>query len=429
MKRKAIDDLIKWKENNNVPVLLTGAKGVGKTYLAYDFAKAFFEHIYYINFEREPLMKQLFTFNDSDRISELLGDHFNIECKEISGPSILILDEISFCEAALELLSRSDFKKNFDYIIAISSNPIPNDFNNNIHILSIFPLEFDEFLRAMGNEWYIELIQTHYKTNTKIPDIVHKELLELHQLYLQIGGMPGAVSEYLNFNSIVNVAEQHNLLMGAYHDYILKLNSDSDAIKMNQVFDSLVHQLMKDNKKFQYKLIRKGTTHSMYKEAITKLTKINYAIKCSRISNEELREPYKTFTSVRWLEQDTDINFKLYMQDIGLLNTKIAEEFPVLFNRGQRKAIIENYVAESLQAKKYPFAFWESESMAKIDFIIYKDKKLIPIEVFESDNTRSKSISVLKQKCDFDYAIKISTRNFEFSNQIKYVPFYAVFCM
>jgi predicted AAA+ superfamily ATPase len=90
---------------------------------------------------------------------------------------------------------------------------------------------------------------------------------------------------------------------------------------------------------------------------------------------------------------------------------------------------LENYVAQSLKAKNYLFAFWESESMAKIDFIFLRSQDIIPVEIFEGDNTRSKSISVLKQKCSFPYAVKISSRNFEFSNQIKYVPYYAVFCL
>jgi predicted AAA+ superfamily ATPase len=263
----------------------------------------------------------------------------------------------------------------------------------------------------------------------KIPDIVHKELLALHELYLQIGGMPGLINEYLNLSTVVNVSEQHSFLISSYHDYILKNNPDSDALKMNQVFDSLILQLIKENKKFQYKLIRKGTTHFMYKDAIQKLTENNYVIKCNRISNEQLNNPIETFSSEEWSSIDTNTNFKLYLPDIGMLYTKMVEEYGTSFETNHKKALLENYIAQSLQAKNYPFAFWESDSMAKIDFIILKDREVIPIEVHESDNTRSKSISILKQKCDFPYAIKVSSKNFEFTNQTKYVPYYAVFCL
>lgn len=430
MKRKAIDDLIKWKAlKNKIPIILTGAKGVGKTYLAYDFSKAFFEHIYYMNLEREPLLRNLFVPADPVKTNEQLAEHFHLKQDEINHSEILIVDEISCCTTALQLLDTIHIYKSFDYIIAISSKPIPYEYQKNKLILPIYPLEFDEFLRAIGSDWYIELIQTHFNSNTKIPEIVHKELLELHQLYLQIGGMPGAINEYQNLNSVLNIAEQHNLLIGSYHDYIKLLHADSEALKMNQVYDSIMLQLIKENRKFQYKLVRKGTTHTMYKEAINKLTELNYAIKCNRISNVQLLTPMEELDQTDASGEDTDPYFKLYLQDTGILYTKITEEFGDIFYHNQKIAVLENFVAQALQAKNYLFGFWESDSMAKIDFILYKDKDIIPIEIFENINTRSKSISVLKQKCEFNYAIKISTRNFEFSNQIKYVPYYAVFCI
>jgi predicted AAA+ superfamily ATPase len=431
LKRKLIDELIEWKTlNTGKPILLTGAKGVGKTYLAYDFAKAFFEQIFYLNFEREPIASRLFLSSDPEKAKEQLIEYYKLDLELPSDNRILILDEISYCEEVMQVLKSIQLPGIFNYIIAISSYPIPEEYKEFIPQLPIYPLEFDEFLRATSNEWYIETVINHFNLNKEIPDIVHKELLALHQLYLQIGGMPSLVNEYLNLSSTVNVAERHNFLIGSYHDYILKDNPDSDALKMNQVFDSLVLQLQKDNKKFQYKLIRKGTTHAMYKDAIRKLTEINYVIKCNRINNEQLLNPTTTFKSENWVkDEEANTNFKLYLPDIGMLYTKIAEEQGNSFDHNHKKALLENYVAQSLQAKNYPFAFWESDSMAKIDFLFVKDKELIPIEIHDSDNTRSKSLSVLKQKCDFPYAIKISSRNFDFSNQIKYVPYYAVFCL
>jgi predicted AAA+ superfamily ATPase len=430
LKRKVIDELIKWKTlNSGKPILLTGAKGVGKTYLAYDFAKAFFEHIYYINFEREPGASSLFISLDPNKIEEQLRAYYELDVDVSSDNRILILDEINCSTEVMQVLKSIQLPHIFNYIIAISSSPLPKEFQDDILRLPIYPLEFDEFLRATSNEWYIESILHHFNANKKIPDIVHKELLALHQLYLQIGGMPGIVNEYLNMSSVVNVAERHSFLIGSYHDYILKDNPDSDSLKMNQVFDSLVLQLLKENKKFQYKLIRKGTTHTMYKDAIRKLSDINYIIKCNRISNEQLLDPEGTFASLDWNKDESNTNFKLFFSDTGMLFTKIAEEYGIPKHSSPQKALLENYVAQSLQAKNYPCAFWESDSMAKIDFIIYKDKELIPIEIHESENTRSKSISVLKQKCEFSYAIKVSSKNFDFSNQIKYVPYYAVFCL
>lgn len=430
MKRKIIEELIKWKEaNSGKPILLTGVKGVGKTYLAYDFAKAFFGRIFYVNFEREPYNAGLFQPFEASSADEKLIEYFHLDMDAPEESRILILDEISGCTEATKLLKLLASSSLFRYVISISSYPLPIDKDCNIEVLPVYPLEFDEFLLATGNDWYIESILTHFNTDTKIPEIVHKELLALHQLYLQIGGMPGSINEYLNLSSVVNVSEQHSFLIGSYHDTIIRDNPDSDALKMNQVFDSLVLQLIKENKKFQYKLIRKGTTHSMYKDAIQKLCDNNYINKCNRISNEQLSDPSQTFRSEEWQSVEANTNFKLYLPDTGLLFTKMVEEQGFSMDQNHRKALLENYVAQSLKAKNYPFAFWESDSMAKIDFVFLKSQDLIPIEIFESDNTRSKSISVFKQKSAFPYAVKISSRNFEFSNQIKYVPYYAVFCL
>jgi predicted AAA+ superfamily ATPase len=107
----------------------------------------------------------------------------------------------------------------------------------------------------------------------------------------------------------------------------------------------------------------------------------------------------------------------------------LGEEKGILFDQQVEKSLIENFVAQSLHNKGYQLSFWESDSMAKIEFVIYKDNAFIPIEIHSDDNTRSKSISIIKQRYDFPYAVKISSKNFEFTDQIKYVPFYAVFCL
>ncbi|HKL80860.1 MAG TPA: AAA family ATPase [Mobilitalea sp.] len=428
MKRKQIEELITWKNTKKrKPVLLSGAKGVGKTYLAYDFAKAFFKDILYVNFEREPACLALFEPDDASVVAKNLLMHFNCVDNEDVESRILILDEITFCPKAFRHLIALQKSGVFPKIIVISSSPIPIDYLFVFNKLEITPLQFDEFLVATSNEWYIEAITNHFQTNKPIPNIVHIELLALHEQYMQIGGMPGIVNEYLNFHSTINVPEQHNLQLGAYHDNINKSYPESDALKMNQVLDCLHLQLMKDNRKFQYKLIRKGTTYAMYKDAIQYLKDNDFILPCFKRSTEQLVEggcnSYKSST----LEENT--YFKLYLTDVGFLHSRIAEAACNHSDPKIRKSLLENYVAQSFYAKGYPLMFWESDSMAKIDFILPKDNELIPVEIHNTDNTRSKSISILKQKYEFPYAVKISSKNFDFSNQIKYVPYYAVFCL
>lgn len=434
MKRTAIDKLLLWSQTSDVrPVILTGAKGVGKTYLAYDFAKAFFKQILYINFEHDINAAGLFQSSDPFRISKLILNYFHINKDDysdslINEDRILILDEIGYCPAALQMLTALQYTGEFPKIIAISSNPIRKEELKLYFHIPVYPMQFNEFLLAIGSDWYIESIYTHYETNKKIPDIVHNELLNLFNLYLQTGGMPGIINEYLNFNNLTNITEQHSLLMGTYRYHISLISSESDALKMNQVLNSLPYQLMKENKKFQYKLIRKGTTHAMYKEAIQSLSDRNYIIPGFKLTSNDLPNIHTILEEDR-LNINDITSFKLYLFDVGILYSQISKEQLPPFGTSVMKALYENYIAETLRANGYPIIFWESDSTAKIDFLLPKNENIIPIELFCDTNTRSKSISVLKQKISFPYAIKISEKNFDFSNNIKYVPYYAAFCI
>lgn len=464
MKRKVIDTLIEWmnstKDKHPIkPLLLTGAKGVGKTYLAYNFAKAFFEDIVYYNFKKDyDVLGQLLSFEIKE-VSEESSD-------ESPSKRILILDEIpttndiyktdkplvSNDSDILKIINYVNTTKAFTHIIAISSTPITKEVEEHFSILPIYPLEFDEFLVATGNEWYIEVITTHFITNKKIPEIVHKELLALLTIYLQIGGMPAAINEYLNMASLINIHEQHNYLISYYHDYSQINIGDSDSLKMKQVFDSIPLQLLKANKKFQYNLIRKGTTYGMYKEAIDRLEENHSIIRSYKISSIQLENLDGNFDKIFSMEKnpaENNSSFKLYFPDAGILYTKISEcimknlidiknlkinsndlkGIVIGNNELIDRAILENYIAQSLQSKGRTFAFWESDSMAKVDFLIRKEEDLIPMELHWKNNTRSKSISVIKQIFNFPYSIKVSAKNYGFTNQVKYIPYYAVFCL
>lgn len=431
MKRNIVDKLIQWKNEWNTdtgkPLLLTGLKGVGKTYLAYDFAKAFFERISYVNFEHEPGREDsiMIALSDIDQRKDNLRNIFGIVDEPIQN-QLLILDEISFTKDFITMLEGLQASGIFLYILCISSNPVSEEILSISYHVPVFPIEFDEFLLATSNEWYIEAIKNHFDANKKIPDIVHKELLSLFDLYLKIGGMPSAINEYLNLNSIINVPEQHEKLTGIYHDILLRNCSESDALKMIQVFDSIPTQLEKENKKFQFRQIRKGTTYSMYKAAIDYLTASEYIIKCMKIGDDQL----SVIGNSIFLDDaaSAESNFKLYFPDTGLLSTKM----PFILNSDTNlyKGLLENYTAQSLHRHGCPLYFWESGSMAKIDFLIQKSNKdLIPIEIHTSENTRSKCINVFKNKYPFPYALKISSRNFKYENQIKYVPYYSIFCL
>lgn len=434
MKRKLITKLLEWKESSDSrPILLTGARSVGKTYLVYDFARSFYTEYVYINVETDPFLYGLMLKHNPSQIEDGLKDYFHLSGS--SGPVLLILDEITVQPDLTRILKLlADCSTRFQIIIISSHRVVslPND--KDFYQLCLFPLDFEEFLVATGNEWYIEVITVHFNNNSKIPEIVHQELLTLFDLYLEIGGMPLAVNEYLGTNSVYNVSEQHRILVSSFISDTYNRNMEGDFLKISQVFNTIDRQLMKENRKFQYKLIRKGATQAQYFDALWYIQNSGYGMCCYRIPEESEKLPYSpAFISELLTEVQNNetgrISFKLYMFDTGILSSVLKTSHGQL-DEQNRKGLLENYVAQSLASRGYALLFWESGSQAKVDFIISKENKLLPIEVRTTDNTRSRNVSIFrKQFPDITESVKISTRNFEFTNHVKYVPVYAVFCI
>lgn len=421
-----------WKESLRPnPILLTGARSVGKTYLVYDFARAYYKEYIYINFETEPFLYDLLFKNNLSQIENGLKDYFHLS--DSNEPVLLILDEISDNQDISLILNGLATSKTVFHIIFITSfQSVKVPDNQTFCKLCLFPLDFEEFLIATGNEWYIEVIITHYNSNTKIPDIVHQELLTLFELYLAIGGMPLAVNEYINTESVINVSEQHRILINSYTTDSYNRNTEGNFLKIIQAFHTIDNQLMKENRKFQYKLIRKGATQAQYLEALKYINQSGYGLFCFKLP-EEIKKltdwPGLSAENINHiaLNESNHLTFKLYMSDTGILSSVVKASYGPEINR---KGILENYVAQSLYSNGYPLIFWESNSLAKLDFIIRKKNRILPIEVKVGDNTRSRNVSIFKTHySDITDSIKISPRNFEYSNHVKYVPFYAVFCI
>ena len=320
-------------------------------------------------------------------------------------------------------------------ILVISSNgaayqEMPEERKAHYEHFMLYPMEFDEFLQAIGSEWYAEVIKGHYQTNRKIPTIVHNELITLFEDYLAVGGMPAAVNEYITMDSVENVPEIHRMLYGNMQREMIRQAGEGEAIKMEQIFQIMLPELLKENKKFQFRMIRKGATYGMYKSAIDKMVQNAYVLQCRK---------QDCFGDETIGKEDEKASFKLYLPDIGILNTLIAGDYPVgdseeLFEQAYgneliRKTLLENYTMQSLTAKGYDAVFWESSSQAKIDFVIRNKDGIIPLEAKASESSRSKSISIFRNQVDVPYAVKISSKDYEYANQIKYLPYYAIFCL
>lgn len=433
MKRKLINRLADWKENcHNKSILLTGGRGVGKTFLALDFAKTYFDEYIYINFEREPYWYDLLIANENEDKIKLLQERFRFVVTD--KPILLVLDEISLCPDNMKIIRFIINIQKVFHILAISSKAIANNFFSDysykdyIQLYQLYPLDFEEYLIATGNSWYIEVIQAHYDTNKALPDIVHKELLSFLEEYLQIGGMPSVVNEFINTDSKYNISEKHRILVDSYLSDIRFQNMDSEALKINQILNSMDKQLMKENHKFQYTLIRKGATQTMYAESLQYINDTYYGITCTKFDDNDFVKKSEKAWSLQ-SPDETKAGFKLYFSDVGILYSALKTGHYEISN-AMKKGLLENYIAQSLTANDNNCYFWESTSQAKIEFVIKKDDEIIPIEVRANENTRSKNYSIFKTKYEkVNESIKISTKNFGYSNHVKYVPVYAAFCI
>lgn len=407
MKRNAVNKLIEWKESGTtVPFLLHGTKGVGKTYLAMEFANAYYPQYLYVNFELNKAARDFFEEKaDSDyAVPEILAEYFQLDEVYLSGV-IVILDEISFCPLVFERLPMECTSP----VIAISGVLPEKDMRNQFCSCRIFPLGFDEFLSAVGSDWYVDIIQGHFLNAKPMPDIVHQELLALFEEYLVVGGMPAAINEYISSKSVYNVGEAHRLI-SARMKSVLEETCDEKTVGMAvQVLEVLPKQLNKANKRFRFNLIRKGVTYTLYKDSIDTLVKYGMVL---RLDEQKMNQS----------------QFKLYFPDVGMMSSSfIGEE-----NEHIRKALLENYVMQTLEANEaFQLCFWESEAQAKVDFILKTREKETAVELRTSSSGKAKSIASYQtfKQCEGQKYFRFGFENFYSTPVITQVPYYAVFCV
>lgn len=425
LRRKIIDKLIEWKHlPDRKPLFLLGSSGVGKSYLAYDFGKSFYNHVIYMD------SSKLVTLKEEDNKKDLnLSFYFQDTYKftlTTDERVLLIIDDIDLSRHLEDLKEAiSIIKRLVQYDLLLITNYWNPIWEREIDgsFLTLYPLDFEEFLLAINKEWYIESIKIHYESNKKLPDIVHNELLALYDTFLRIGGMPLAVNEYISCESFFNISKQHELLYCSFLSRLEEYGGEQDIYRIKQIFLAMPNQLAKDNQKFKFNLIRKGATYGMYLDGIQFLKNSFSAIPCYKIEDEQLSDFLRLSKLFGW---ESNKSFKLYQSDAGLLYTRFIKNLGSV----NTKALYDNHIAITLLSKGYPLIFWESGSKAKLDFLLIKGSDMIPIEVKNSHHTRSKSFSVFKQFYpDTKEMIKLSTRNFHISNQVKYVPVYAAFCI
>ncbi|GHV63424.1 ATPase [Spirochaetia bacterium] len=431
MERRLFSALGAWKtKQGRQPLIVEGARQVGKTWLINEFGRREFQNVIYIDFEKN---RRIGSFFEEDIAPEKIVRYLEGEFGEaiIPGKTLLFFDEIQACERALTSLKYfCDEAPDIPVIAAgsllgVALNREQYSFPvGKVETLRLLPLDFEEFLWALGKQWLCAEIRLSCEQDKKMPLALHGELLELYKLFLITGGMPKVVSVYAEEQSLVNVAVIQNEIMNNYIADMAKYASPQESVKIRACYNSIPNQLAKDNKKFQYKVVKSGGSAAIFGASIEWLNFAGVALKCDKVTNPRL--PLAVYTEPG--------SFKLYMADVGMLTMKAALPQGMILSNLEVDntflgALAENYAAVSLSALGYPLYYWQSDNTAEVDFTIQKDEQVIPVEVKAGTHVKSRSLSVFGAQYGYDYAIRISTKNFGFENRIKSVPLYAVFCM
>lgn len=410
MRRNAIVSLQNWKENNlRKPLYLRGLKGIGKTYLAFEFAKNFFDSFFYLSFENNSVVTEALEHLPKEQIYETLANYFEIP-EDLLQSSLLIFDEVYLCPNFLRnLLQLSNEINETDqrpYWMLLSSYDILDEIQKpSVEEVVLYPLQFDEFLSAIGNDWYVEVITAHYKSKKKIPDIVHQELLSIFDEYLWIGGMPDVINEYLSMESSVNVTERQEFQRMILSYGMENVADESISLKCRQVFSTVGEQLKKNNQKFQFNLIRKGITYQMYKEAILFLERHSILYRINEMEKEQ--------------------QFKLFFSDFSLNKPAQNNELTDV----EQSIRIQNYILQTLKQNQLSFMFWESKSQATLDFVIKSGDYYTPVEIKTIGKNKLKSIHSFQQNYKSKKSIRFSDTNFAETEDYINLPLYSAFCL
>lgn len=433
MERFIIKELLNWRDmqKERMPLVLYGARQTGKTYLLQHFGKDYYKNCIYVNFERMPLVAEYFDGDlNPDRLLLFLAEYFSERI--IPGQTLIIFDEIQACERALTSL-KYFAEEAPEYHVAAAGSLLGVALHREkysfpvgkVIMKTLYPLRFDEFLNAMGKSYLTEQICEHYQNMSEMPEQTHKEILEWLRKYFFVGGMPAVVQKYVEEKSLVNLPELQNMILNAYTADMAKYSTPGECTKIQNAFRSLPAQLAKDNKKFQYKLIRKGATAGLFGDSIAWLTMAGVALECDKVTRGEL--PLTVFRDIS--------SFKLYMGDVGLLSafTGIQPENIVRQELSDvyKGTLAENYVAQTLKTNGYDLYYWASDSpQAEADFVVQIQGKVYPVEVKYDENAHARSMKHFVNRYHPDRAIRLSARNFGVDeNGMVSVPLYAAFCI
>ncbi len=428
-KRDTYNQLLAWKSKaGRKPLLLMGARQIGKTTVLQSFGSKEYEDYVYINLEREIEVHSFFSGSKDpeiilDRLSLLHG------AKIIPGATLLILDEIQECRDALTALKYFDEERPDIHIIGAGSLlglTIANAKSfpvGKVEFLDMHPMSFAEYLSTADQK--LNHVYHHYLAKENIetlPTAFFNPLQNIFTEYLLYGGMPEVASSYLDNRNMLKAQEIQDRILRAYEMDFVKHADKTTSAKIKQTWDVIPAQLASENKKFIYGIIKKGARASEFEKAIQWLNEAGLTYQVNRI--KKIGIPLKAYE---------DFNtFKLYVFETGLL-IRLARLDPRAFVLGDelftefKGSIAENYVCAALKKefRRVPH-YWSSEGKAEVDFLIESINNIIPLEVKSGNSTKAKSLAVYKKKYNPKLRIRISNLNLKITDDLLNIPlFYA----
>ncbi len=429
MYRKIEKELMKWKNDFKMPLMLVGVKKSGKTYILEEFCKNNFDNYIYINLEKEEDIRLIFEKSiDPENIIE------NIEIiKKIQiDPSntIIFLDEIQTSERAITSLKYfCESEKPYKIVCAgsllgVKINGFKSSFPvGKVNIKYLYPMDFEEFLLAINEDNLIKEIKKHFISNEPLFNPIHEKALDLYKKYLVLGGMPTMINNFiLNNYTISHVNfELQELIISSYLADMNKYTEKNEGIRNMEVYNSIPKCLSKINNNFKYSTINKDARKIRYESSIDWLLASNMLLKCNLADKNE--SPLKVYSN--------EDKFKLYLSDVGLLRSLSNIDYSEILldkNNMFTGVLTENFVACHLYPKRKELYYYNF-NIYEIDFLIKIDGNIIPIEVKSGRRTNSKSLNEYIKKYNPVYSIRLSSKNFGFENNIKSVPLYAIFCL
>ncbi len=424
MKRTLYDDLLKWKNApNRKPLILQGARQVGKNWLMKAFDNNEFEHVVYLNFESNTRLKTMFALDfDIKRIISVIEIEVNRKINHAN--TLLIFDEIQEAEKGLTALKYFCEQAPEYFLIAAGSLLGVSLQKNNsfpvgkVDFLRMYPMSFFEFLENTG----YDLLKTHLEAQDwQIIDTFHEKLVSLLRLYYFIGGMPEAVAHYQQFEDLGEVrAIQTKILLGYENDFA-KYAPTEIVPRIRLVWQTLISQLAKENRKFIYEQVKKGARAKDFETAIHWLTDAGLVLKVNAVEKPSM--PLNAYANIA--------AFKLFMLDIGLLNAMAQIDAQILLEKNTiltefKGALTEQFVAQQLKLKHDLYYWAAANGTAEVDFLLQRHNQIIPIEVKAEENLKAKSLSVFVEKFASDTAIRTSMSRFRVQKWLTNVPLYAV---